>query len=325
MNVPGVFTRNLRLKLLAGALSILTWSAVVYAGNPPDTRTVSVHVPQDPAQIPPQFVLVHPIDAVRVRLAGTRDHLNAFEMSDLSIHVAYDRVRHSGEQTVPVTISNRNPDVEIDSAPSSVLVALDDLGFATKPVEVELSPPLPRGYVSQVAATAPPEVSVTGPQHQLDRVQARVVVDMSQQRTNLVQELQVQLFLGGRQVSDFGVSPTTVHVSIAVTASLTSRATAVIPNVSGVVGPGHQLAGIRVDPPTVVLTGPVDRLNASPATIATVPISLSGLTSDRDIIVTLLVPPGLRASPDKVTVHISIDTLLTPPPPTSPTGAPSPS
>ncbi|GAC1344024.1 MAG: hypothetical protein NVSMB29_17290 [Candidatus Dormibacteria bacterium] len=324
MNIPGVFTRNVRLKLLAGGLAVLTWGAFVYAGNPPETRTVTMHVPQDLASIPPQYVLLHPIEDVRVRLGGTRDHLNAFDMRDLSIRVAYDRVRRAGEQLVPVTITNRNPDVDIDSAPAAVLVSLDDLGSASKPVEVELNPPLPRGYISKVAATTPPEVVVTGAQHQLDRVQARLVVDMSQQRTNLEQDFQVQLFVGGRQVASFGVSPTTVHVSVGVTASLTSRATAVIPNTTGVVSSGHQLVGIRVDPPTVVLSGPIDRLNAAPGTIATSPISLSGLSSDKDVTVAVVVQPGLRVAPETVTVHISVDTLKTPSPTPSPSATPSP-
>lgn len=313
MRVPGVLTRNLRLKLLAGGLAVLTWGTVVYAGNPPDARTVSLHVPQDPGSLPPQFVLIRPVDDLQVRVVGTREQLSSFDAKDLSVRVAYDRIRHAGEQQVPITIVNRNSDVEIDNAPSSVLVALDDLGSTAKPVEVELSPPLPRGYVGRIAGTTPPEVTVTGPRHQLDRVQARVVVDMSQQRTNLEEDLPVQLFSGGRQVStSFGFSPTSVHVSITVTPSLTSRATVVIPDTIGVVGSGHQLVGIRVDPPTVVLSGPLDRLNASPSTVATDPISLTGLTSDHDFSVTVRPAPGLHAMPETVTVHISIDKLSAP-------------
>ena len=128
MRLPGVFTRNLRLKLLAGGLAVLTWGTVVYAGNPPDTRTMSLHVPQDPGSLPPQFVLLRPVDDIQVRVVGTRDHLAALDPRDLSVHVAYDRVRRAGDQQVPITISNRDPDVEIDSAPTSVLMALDDLG-----------------------------------------------------------------------------------------------------------------------------------------------------------------------------------------------------
>ncbi|MFN2451461.1 MAG: YbbR-like domain-containing protein [Candidatus Dormibacteria bacterium] len=321
MRLPGVFTRNVRLKLLAAGLAVLTWGTIVYAGNPPDTRTVAVHVSQDPASVPPQFVLLRPIEDVRLRIVGTRDHLNAFDVNDLSVRVAFDRIRHSGTQQVPITVANRNADVDIDNAPTSVTAALDDLGSTAKPVEVELSPPLPRGYLGKVAGTTPPEVTVTGPQHQLERLQARVVVDMSQQRASLEQDFSVQLFVGGRQVSsDFGVSPTTVHVSVAVTPSLTSRATVVIPDTTGVVGSGHQLVGIRVDPPTVLLSGPLDRLNASPATVATDPISLSGLTVDHDVTVAVLTPSGLRAVPATVTVHISIDKLSTPVP--SPSASP---
>ena len=144
-------------------------------------------------------------------------------------------------------------------------------------------------------------------------MQARVVVDMSQQRSNLEQDLPVQLFLGGRQVSSsFGFAPTSVHVSITVSTSLTSRATVVIPDTIGVVGSGHQLVGIRVDPPTVVLSGPLDRLNASPSTVATDPISLTGLTSDHDVSVTVRPASGLHAVPETVTVHISIDKLSSP-------------
>ena len=59
--LPGWVTRNWRLKVGCAILAMITWVGVVYAGNPPETRAIAVHVPQDPSSIPAGFVLVRPV------------------------------------------------------------------------------------------------------------------------------------------------------------------------------------------------------------------------------------------------------------------------
>src|SRR5437870_11513666 len=136
MKVPGFVSRNWRLKVACTLLALLTWIGVVYAGNPPETRTVAVHVPQDQSLIPARFVLVHAIPDLTVRLGGSRDSLNAFNPSFVTVSVNWKAVTHAGVQAIPVSISNSDPSVELIDAPTSVQAELDSLDSVSVPVIV---------------------------------------------------------------------------------------------------------------------------------------------------------------------------------------------
>jgi YbbR domain-containing protein len=324
MNVPGFVSRNWRLKVACTLLALLTWIGVVYAGNPPETRTVAVHVPQDQSFIPARFVLVHAIPDLTVRLGGSRDSLNAFNPSFLTVSVNWKAVTHAGVQAIPVSISNSDPSVELIDAPTAVQAELDSLDSVSVPVIVVTTTP-PQGYVIAAQSTAPDAVTVAGPHRELVGLQARVSVDLTNQKTNFVQD-KADVFIydaHGSKLGDVGVTPPQVRIEISIAAAQTSRASAVVPSVTGRVAAGHQLAGISVDPLTVVLSGPQDLLNALDS-ISTQSISLNGVFGNITVTVSLTPPPGVTASPSSVTVTILVTTLPTPTPTPTPTASTSP-
>ena len=120
MKLSPLITRNFRLKALATVIATLTWAGVVYAANPPDQRTVYVHVPQDISTIPAQFVLVHPIPDIPVHISGTKDHVAAFDSTSLRLAVGFKAISKPGIQELPLTITNTDSSVEMDNAPTTV-------------------------------------------------------------------------------------------------------------------------------------------------------------------------------------------------------------
>lgn len=334
MNLPAVVTRNLGLKAFATLLATLTWAGVVYASNPPDTRSVTIKVPQDSGQLTP-WVLVHAIPDIVVRVSGTRDHLNAFDPNDLVVSVNYKAIKRSGVQTLPLAVVNNDRDVIVDNAPTTVTAEVDRLASATVPVSVSITSPPPQGYVVTGSATDPSTVTVIGPQNQLSGLQAKVTVDLANQKTNYQADKPVELFDSTNQkLGNFGVTVPgrpqgTVQVTITVAASLTSRASAVLPRVVGVVAPGHEVAGTTQSPLTVVLAGPQDLLNTLDS-IPTETISVNGLTSTTTFTVHIVTPSGVTATPDTVSVTITVvgvpvfSPAPTATPAPTPTATPSP-
>ena len=73
MSIPGFIRRNWKLKVGCCVIAFFTWVGVVYAGNPPETKVVSLSVPQSTASIPPSYVLVHAVDPVQVRVGGDQN------------------------------------------------------------------------------------------------------------------------------------------------------------------------------------------------------------------------------------------------------------
>jgi YbbR domain-containing protein len=336
VRLPGFATRNLRLKLLAAAVATVIWAGVVYASNPPDTRSVTIKVPQENGAVAP-YVLVHSIPDLVIRVSGTREHLNAFVPADLVVSVNYKVITHVGVQQIPVSVINNDRDVILDNPPTSITADVDHLDSRTVPVTVVISQTPPQGYLVTSTAVNPSTVSVIGPQKQLAGVEARVTVDLRSNKTNFQQDEVVVLYDStGTRLSNFGVTIAgiagqhqqgTVQVSITVAASITSRASAVLPRVSGTVAEGHEVAGIRVSSPTVVLAGPQDLLNVLDS-VPTETISLSGLTGTLNFTVKVTPPSGVTATPD--TVIVTVVVIAAPPaspPPTptpTPTSTPSP-
>jgi YbbR domain-containing protein len=325
MRLPGFITRNLRLKALATGLALVTWVGVVYAGNPPESRTVSVHVPQDPASLPSKFVLAGHVPDITLRVNGTRDHVNAFDMSSLQVSVDYRLITHTGVQDLPIHVVNNDADVSLDNVPSSVQVDVDQEDSVDLPVTLVFDHLPPAGYKLTDQKVDPDTVAVNGPHRSLSGLSVQVHLDLGNKKTNVDGQFNVVLFdRFGRRVTDLAVQPAQVSVTITVSSVTTSRASAVLPKVTGQPASGHYLASISADPSTVVLTGPEELLNALDS-VPTQAISISGLFGVHTFQVTIVPPAGVTADPQTVTVTLTIVALATPTPaPPSPTPTPTP-
>ena len=328
--MPGFLTRNWRLKLLALGLAVFAWSVVVYAGNPPDSRTVTVAVPQDANSVSPPFVLASKVPDLAVRVQGTKDHVDQFDPAQLQVIVDYRSIRSAGRQQVPVTIINNDRDVDLDNPPTSVSADVDVTGSARVPVQiiVPTNEQPPSGYLinKQTEAVTPSVLTVTGPQRELADVRAVVEVDLTNRKIPLDQSYTVRLLgPGGQPETNLGISEstsTTVNVHIDISTADTKRVSVVDPVIPATLAaPGHQLTAVHVNPPSVTLTGAEELLNTLDS-VSTTALTQVGLTEDTDETVGLILPAGVTANVTTVTVHLTVITLAPPP---TPTPSPTPS
>lgn len=315
-------TRNFRLKALCVLFAMVMWAGVVYATNPPQTRAFAVHVPQTSALLPARYVLVDPIPDVFVDVSGTREHLDAFDVRSLSIRPDFSVIHGVGRIAIPLHLMLADHNVELLDPPPTVFADVDLLGSASLPIDVVINPPPPFGYVVTSQSVSPKNVTIAGPQHVLGDLQAQVHLDFTNQKTNLDATVPVKVYdAANAVVTAVGVTPPTVHVTVMVNPTSTSRSSAVVPAISGSVAAGHELVGVSVVPSTVVVSGPRDLLNALDS-VATAPISLNGLASSATVSVTLAPPAGVTATPTTVVVHLDI-VAISPSPTAAPTPAPT--
>ncbi len=141
MRFPGFVRRNWQLKVGCFLIAFVTWGGVVYAGNPPTTKVVSLAVPQSSSNIPAAYVLVHPVSNVLVRVGGDQNTLEAFNTSDLTVIVDWAAVKRAGTYSIPITIISSNPNVELISPPTSVQVDLDSFTSKSVPVTIQVTNP----------------------------------------------------------------------------------------------------------------------------------------------------------------------------------------
>jgi len=303
----------------------VTWIGVVYASNPPESRTVSVHVPQDQALLPAKFVLAAPISDFQVRVSGTRDAVNGFDATTLRVTVDYGHIVHTGVQQIPVHVVNNDTTVSVDQVPTSVSADVDVNDSFNVPVTVFFDATPPPGYRVTDQSLDHPSVVVTGPSRELTGLAAQVHLNLANQRTNLEGDYKVFLYdRFGRKVGNLGVAPDSVVVTLTVASVTTTRVSAVSPKITGTPPSGHYLASISADPLSVTISGPQDLLNGLDS-IPTQPITIAGLTGDHTFQVKLAPPAGVTTTPDTVTVTVSIASLPTPTPAPTPTPTPTPS
>jgi YbbR domain-containing protein len=323
MTLPGFIRRNWKLKVLCFFIAFVTWVGVVYAGNPPETRDLSLTVPQGSTSVPAGFVLVRQTETVTVRVGGDQDTLNSLNSSVLAVTVDWAAVNRAGTYSIPMSIISHDSSIELIDAPTSIQVDLDVFTSETVPVTITIINPPPVGYASGNQLASPSTVVVDGPEHELVNLHAYASVNLSNQKANFQEQVPVLVYGSNNQrLNNVGVKPTDVNVSIAIDADVTSRTVAVVARTEGNPSPGHYLTGIIVNPLTVIATGPRDLLNGIDF-VYTTPIVLAGVFGTYTVTATIEAPPGVTLSTTKVTVEIETGSVPTPPP--SPTPSPSPS
>ena len=146
MRIPGFIRRNWKLKVGCCVIAFFTWVGVVYAGNPPETKVVSVPVPQSSANIPPAYTLVHPVqDPVQVRVGGDQNTLDALNPAVLSVTVDWSAAKRAGTYSIPISIVNSDPSIELIDPPTSVQVDLDSYASKSVPVTIQITNPTTGG------------------------------------------------------------------------------------------------------------------------------------------------------------------------------------
>lgn len=324
MSIPGFIRRNWKLKVGCFLIASFTWVGVVYAGNPPETKVVSLAVPQSPSNVPAPYVLVHPVTAVLVRIGGDQNTLDSLNPAVLNMTVDWAAVKHAGTYSIPITITSSDPSIALISPPTTLQVDMDVFTSKSVPITIHITSPPPVGYESGPQQTTPSTVVVSGPERELVGIAATVTVNLSTQKTNFLAALPVLVDTkAGAPLTNVNASPADVNVTITIIADVTTEVVAVHVRTVGSPSPGHFLTGIVVSPLTVVATGSRDLLNTFDA-VDTTPIQLNGVFGFYTISVTILAPAGVTLSQSKVTVTIEVGTVPAPPPTPTPSPTPSP-
>jgi YbbR domain-containing protein len=322
--IPGFIRRNWKLKVLCFFIAFVTWVGVVYAGNPPETKVVSLPVPQSAASIPAGYELVRPVDSVLVRVGGDQNTLDSLNPDALTVNVDWAAVNRAGTYSIPLSITSSDPTIELIDPPTSVQVDLDALGSKAVPVNIQITSPPPVGYQIGTQISTPTIVNVTGPEHELTGIVAKVTVNLSAQKANFQEQIPVLLYTSRDvRLNNVNADPGIVNLSIAISADFTTKEVPVLARTEGNPSNGHYLTGIIVTPLTVIVTGPRDLLNTIDS-LYTTPIALAGIFGNYTVTVTIEAPAGVTLSTTKVTVEIETGSVPTPPPTPTPSPSPSP-
>jgi YbbR domain-containing protein len=284
--------------LLAFILALVVWISAVITADPNEehvSRSMEIEiVGQDPG-----LLLVEEIPGqARLTLEAPRsiwDRLN----SDPSLIKTWIDLSGlpAGEHEVEVKSSvNASPVRYVQTDPEVIHLTLEPLLQRTLPVQAVVTGGLPVGYQKGEPLIEPAQVTISGPQSQVNRVSlARLLLNVAGASESIDQSYSVQLLdENGAPVPNVEVTPSQVAVSLPIRLLGGFKNAAVKVVTKGQVADGYRLTSISVSPPTVTLfSDDPDLIDEIPGYVETLPVDLSNISDDVEISTGLNLPENV--------------------------------
>jgi YbbR domain-containing protein len=298
-------THNWPLKLAAIGLATLLYGGLVLSQT---TQTFSRAVPIGIENPPSDIMVLSNLGSVtRIQYVAPPDL--GLRIDPESFHAVVDLTGVNptgGPVTLDVMVEAVDPRIQVlDFEPQRITVTLDRVGSKAVPIRAVLAP-VPSGLDAGDPIVDGTTATVTGPQSAVDRVtevQAFISIDASGVDVNQLVDLQ-PVDADGVSLDRVDVEPAQVRVRVPVFTDRRSKTLPVTPNVVGTPAAGFEVASIVVDPPVVSVEGDANDL-AGLDRADTLPISVSGASSQVDQVVGFALPDGVQVL-GTGTVHVTV-------------------
>ena len=307
----GWLTRNWHLKLAALGLATILYTGFVYSGSFTDQLFpgLPIEAINQPNGAYPLTQQLGTVD-VQYRVAADAPERVTADSFAVTVDLAeYDMERSPELQSLQVRVTSLQQGVEVlGYQPTTVPVALDRLAERQEPVEVETGE-LPEGLAISAPRTSHEEVTASGPQSQLgrvDRAVARVQIFASGIDVRQPQVPLVPVDIDGREVESVELEPATIQVEIDVRAVETSKTVPIRPVLSGNPADGFQISAVTVDPVVVTIFGAPQAVEDI-TEVTTEPLPIGGASADLELDATLDLPEGARTAEDASAAVVTVN------------------
>src|SRR5581483_4810244 len=197
--------------------------------------------------------------------------------------------------------------------PPTVQVRLEKIRNVPMVVRVRILDEAPLGYETKTPEVTPPQITVTGPQGDVDQVNdATVEVALRGAKTDVDRDAPVILHdAQGNQIQNLRVDPSTVKVHIPIEQRVGYKDTAVKATIHGNPASGYWVSDISVDPATVTLVGAPEALNQVGGFVETEVVDVTGAQENITRRVHLTLPNGVSVlNANDVMLRVSIEPVL---------------
>lgn len=305
-------TTNLRTFLLAFVLALAVWVTAVTAANPDVTQAFPNPIPiefigQDPGLVMTGTV----IRQVQVTLRAPRSIWDTLLSGDVPIRAVVDLTGlKAGTQSVNVQVQISTRPVRIISVnPQTFDLSLEQLVTVTMPVELALNGDPAIGYKAGNVIMDPAQAVISGPESFVAQVKhIRASLDLTNARQSVDASLPIQAVAeSGSIVTGISVNPDKIQVSLPIIQQGGYRDLAVKVMITGQLAGGYRLKNISAAPLIVtVYSENLPLIESLPGFVETVPLDLSGASSNINTHLTLNLPGGVLLIGDQ-TVSVQIE------------------
>ena len=305
----GSLKANIGLGVLSLALAVSLWAFVTEEENPGRTDLLADAIPVETVNLPQGLAVASISDTmVRVRVSAPKDVWDKLTVQDFRAIADLSTAR-AQENTVTVRFESKRRQADVVSAdPSQITVTLEPLTTKVVPVTLKLIGTPPVGYSAAPGKTAPNQVEVTGAESLVALVEeADADVNVQGVRVPLDQSVTLIARDGrGGDIDGVTMNPPTVNAVVPIVQQEITQVYAVTAAVRGAPSDGFNVTSVSVQPPLVVVTGPIEQLQSLTA-VTTDEVDIDGATSDVVRAANLQLPAGLTVvGSHSVTVHVAV-------------------
>ncbi len=299
--------------LLALVLGAIIWSVATGEENPNSDFYFS-SLPITVVNLPDGMVILQQsAERVNIKVHAPKSSWNQLSASSFRVLVDLTGL-NSGLHQVPVTVQPADPQVAIDTIePKAIGVRLEPLKSRTFEVRADILDSAPVGFAAKTPLVVPPQVTVSGAGVLVDQV-AAVMADVFLRGAKAPFDREVALTAQdaqGNPVKGITITPATVTVSVQVEQQVGYKDVSVRAALKGAPAAGYWVSNITVDPSTVTAVGSADALSKMPGYIETLPVDVTGATSDVTKRTTFSLPDGVSVlNNDGVAVQVSVTPIM---------------
>lgn len=307
------FANDTAVKVLSIIVAIVMWLYVMNEQNPQVTYIVR-DVPVKLSNLDEdKFALKDESSqfTVNVKVRGRRSLVTDLKPNDISAEVSM-RGRMEGDNLIRVDVVVP-PNIElIDVLPREIMVTLEAVIEEQRPVTVEVVGTPAQGFAAGKPQVKPQEVVIKGPRSIVNSIKKiSTTIDISDKDSAVTSTLPFMVLDGqGNEQKRITFRPDVVEVTVPIVPVSNVQ---VLPNIRGNPPEGYIIRDVRIDPPSITVTGSADILN-NLQSISTEPINIQGEVSTVSVDVNLLLPKGITIFDEEVQsarVTVEIEKLAT--------------
>lgn len=285
---------NLMTKAISLISAILLWFFVMNVEDPVVTRTFrDINVTfQDVEDLRSRNLMILEPDeeTITVELKGNRSYMDAVRPQNIQATVSLKGVG-VGEHSLPVTVTNYNPNVKVVSQePREILFTIDENVTVKEKIEVKTVGTLPDGYLLGDIKQNVEDVEISGPKTVMDKINSVIAyVDIKNRTETTVLSSPIKIFDDDMNELPLNTSPQNVDLELPI---YKTKTVPVILDLQGTPPTGYTAADITVEPDTATISGNSAVVNKIKE-VKTKPISWPELTGGQETI-ELVEPEGIK-------------------------------
>lgn len=293
-------------------IGIALWVLVTDAENPTRVDFVPLAVPITAANVGSQLAVANALPPLQVRISAPSDRWDRLSADNFRAFVDLNGLGpREAEVPVRVEVVGLTQVRVLEVIPATVTVNLEEL--VTKPVKVSsrIVGTLPRGY--DLASILPDRATadVSGPKSLVGLVsEVSATVNVTGLTTPIDQTVALTATAeGGGEIRGVTVRPATAKVSVSVRQNIIGRTLPLEVDLGGQPAAGYRITGVRVNPPSVRVEGPIDLLQGLDA-LRLPRVDVSGQQADVRQTVRVTTPEGMAATLPSAVVEVTIAPII---------------